>query len=136
MLQEDVRKEEKNLARKILRMLSKKNRLSKKKDFDAVFKQGRGVSGKFLFLKKRENSQAESRIGLVAPAKHFKGAVLRNKIKRRLREQTRNRLSQTKKGYDIVIVAKPGLENIDSQQAGKEVERILKRAGLYPVDGE
>ena len=112
-------------------MLFKENRLSKKKDFDEVFKEGKGTGGKVLFLKTKENDQEKSRIGFVISAKHFKDAVLRNQIKRRLREQVRNRISQIKTGYDIVIVAKPGLEDMGFQQLGEEVERILRKAGLY-----
>lgn len=111
-------------------MLPKKNRLRKEKDFERVFKQGKGFKESFLALKIIENERVESRIGFVVPKKHFKKAVLRNKLKRQLREQIRKRVLGIKGGYDVVILAREGLEKIGFQEMDKVVEKLLSKANL------
>lgn len=112
-------------------MLPRTNRLRKRKDFEEVFKEGKGFQEKFLFLKLRKNKKEESRIGFVVPKKYFKKAVLRNKLKRRLREQVRKKLPQVKKGYDIVIVGREGLEKMDFWETDEMLEKLLFKADVF-----
>jgi len=112
-------------------MLLRANRLRKKRDFEKVFKEGEGFQEKFLFLKLRENEKEESRIGFVIPKKYFRKAVLRNKLKRRLREQVRKKLPQIKKGYDIVMVGREGLEKMDFWETDEMLEKLLFKAGVF-----
>ena len=72
-------------------MLPKKNRLKNKKDFERVFKQGKGFKEDFLFFKITKNNLKENRFGFIVSLKVSKKAVLRNKVKRRLREIIKKR---------------------------------------------
>lgn len=111
-------------------MLLKQNRLKKKKDFERVFKEGKGFKEKFLALRMTENNKEESRIGFVVQKKYFKKAVLRNKIKRQLREQVRKRMAEIKRGYDVVILARAGLEKAGFGEMDKTLEKLLLKAKL------
>lgn len=111
-------------------MLPKENRLRKKKDFERVFRQGKGFKERFLALKIIENKRVESRIGFVVSKKYSKKAVLRNKFKRQLREQIRKRLKGIKGGYDVVILARGGLEKKGFQEMDEVVEKLLSKAHL------
>ena len=62
-------------------MLKKENRLKKKKDFERIYKKGRGFKGDSLFLKILENKEELTRIGIVVSKKVSKKAVQRNKLK-------------------------------------------------------
>jgi ribonuclease P protein component len=108
-------------------MLPLKNRLKNKKDFDEVFKRGKGVEGIFLFLKVNNNSLEESRFGFVVSQKVNKKAVVRNKIKRRLREIIINRKNFIKKGLDVIILAKKGAEQRTFLETQEELTRLLKK---------
>ena len=88
--------------------LSAKNRLSKKRDFDTVFKEGKTVKGSFLFLKIAGNGTQISRFGFIISSKVSRKAVLRNKIRRELSDFTRINMSKIKGGYDIMVVIKNG----------------------------
>jgi len=112
-------------------MLSKENRLKKKKDFEKVFKKGRGVNQDFLFLKFQKNNIKESRFGFLVSQKISKKAVIRNKIKRRLRGLINSNLSKIKKGNDIILVTRPGLEKNDFQSTKEMINTILKKANLF-----
>jgi len=111
-------------------MLPKENRLKKNKDFEKVFKEGKGFKEDLLVLKKVKNNLKSSRFGFVVSKTFFKKASLRNKIKRRLRELVRIKLNEIKKGIDVVIIAKPGLETKDFQEIKEIVNKLFKKAKI------
>ena len=90
--------------------MQRRNRLSRSRDFDAVYRSGRSVSTRFLVLYwfPREDGDATPRLGLAVP-KATGGAVVRNRIKRQLREAWRALLPDVPPGNDYVLIARPGL---------------------------
>lgn len=111
-------------------MLPKINRLNKKRDFEKVFKKGQGFQGDFLFLKRSANNLATSRFGIIVSQKVAKKAVARNKLRRRLANSLEKSHALEKKGVDVVLVAKPGLEKKSFQELQNILESLLERAGL------
>lgn len=85
-------------------MLPKENRLKRDKDFEAVFKKGKEVKESFLLLKFCGNNLGQTRIGFVVSKKISPKAVVRNAIKRRMRESVRKMAPGMKKGFDVVLV--------------------------------
>ena len=77
-----------------------------------MYRQGRSVSTRFLVLywfpRPADELEDEPRLGLAVP-KSVGSAVIRNRVKRQLRETWRELARQTKPGHDYVLVAKPGL---------------------------
>jgi len=106
-------------------MLQKINRLTKKKDFESIFKSGKGKKEKFLILRFKKNDLPESRFAFVVSLKVSKKAVIRNKIRRRLSEAVRLDLDKIKKGHDFVFVALPGIENQSYEEIKKNVLKCL-----------
>ena len=90
--------------------MNRRHRLSRSRDFDAVYRQGRSVSTRFLVLYwfSREEDGAGARLGLAVP-RAVGTAVVRNRIKRRLRELFRERSSELPQDHDYVLVVRPGL---------------------------
>jgi ribonuclease P protein component len=90
--------------------VQRRNRLSRSRDFDAVYRQGRSVSTRYLVLYSFERDEAgtEPRLGLAVP-KSSGGAVVRNRTKRQLREAWRSHLDRVPGGHDYVLIARPGL---------------------------
>src|SRR5438045_9543817 len=91
--------------------MQRRHRLSRSRDFDAVYRHGRSVSTRFLTLYwfAREDDDGEPRLGLSVPKKAVAGAVTRNRIKRRLRELWRARLEGLPPGRDYVRLGRPGV---------------------------
>jgi len=110
-------------------MLPQINRLKKKKDFENVFKDGKGFKEDLLYLKIKKNNLDYSRIGFIVGKNFSKKAVERNKIKRRLREIIKERIPDLKKGLDIIIVVMPKSRN-NFQELRETINRLFIKAKL------
>jgi ribonuclease P protein component len=114
--------------------MERRYRLSRSRDFDAVYRQGRSVPTRFLVLHwfAREDGDDEPRLGLAVP-RSVGSAVVRNRIKRQLREVWRARLEQLPRGRDYVLVVRPGLPEAAEAQGfdwlGQRVDEVLAKAG-------
>ncbi len=108
-------------------MLIKQNRLTKKRDFENIFKRGFGVKAGFLLLKFIPNKSDSTRFAFVVSQKVSKKAVQRNKIRRFLREEVRKRMAQVEKGFDCILVVLPGLK---LETAEGTLNDLLKQAKL------
>lgn len=111
-------------------MLPEKNRLKKRKDFERVLRYGKGIKEDFLFLKIIENKLQNSRFGFVVSQKISKKAVVRNALKRRLREVVRLNLPKIEKGLDGVFLTRPGLEQKDFHGLEIIINKLLKKANI------
>jgi ribonuclease P protein component len=112
--------------------VQRRHRLSRSRDFDAVYRHGRSVSTRFLALYwfPREEDGGEPRLGLAVP-KGTGGAVVRNRIKRQLREAWRALLPAIPGGQDYVLIVKPGLpEAVESrgfEWLKERVEEVVQK---------
>lgn len=111
-------------------MLNLKNRLRKKKDFDEVFKRGKGFYEKRISLKLAKNGLKSSRFAFVVSTKVSKSAVKRNRLRRQLQEIIRLNLDKIKPGVDAVIMTRPEAVGSDYNELAKELVMILKKARL------
>ena len=107
--------------------MNRRHRLSRSRDFDAVYRQGRSVSTRFLVLHwfaREDGADAGARLGLAVP-KAVGTAVVRNRMKRKLREIFRARSSELPQDNDYVLVVRPGLaEAAESRGHGWLTERV------------
>jgi ribonuclease P protein component len=113
--------------------VQRRHRLSRSRDFDAVYRHGRSASTRFLVLYwfAREDDGGEPRLGIAVP-KQLGTAVVRNRVKRQLRETWRDLLEGVPDGNDYVLIARPGLpEAVEARGAGwlrDRVGEVLQKA--------
>jgi len=115
-------------------------RLRSSMDFQRVRRRGRSTSGALLALgygPKPNISPGvpgnESRVGF-SISKRVGTAVVRNVIKRRLRESIRRQWSRLAPGWDIVITARTGAAGATYDELNVELCRLLERAHLLARD--
>jgi ribonuclease P protein component len=111
----------------------RRHRLSRSKDFDAVYRRGRSASGRYLVLHwfGREDDGGEPRLGLAVP-RAVGPAVARNRVKRLLREAWRELLPTVPAGNDYVLAARPGLAE-PAEARGRDwlvtqIDELLEKA--------
>ena len=112
-------------------MLPKENRLSKKKDIERVFKEGKGFKEDFLILKIVKNGLKNSRFAFIVPQQVSKKASLRNKLRRRLRELVRLKFKKIKGGLDLVFLATPGLEEKDFWELDETINKLFQKTKCF-----
>jgi ribonuclease P protein component len=122
--------------------VKRRSRLSRSRDFDAVYRHGRPVSSRYLVLysfPRAENAGTAAedvRLGL-AISRKVGGAVDRNRTKRLLREASRRVQDHLESGHDYVLVARPGLaEAAEAQGLDWLVDRLRELADQAQTAGE
>jgi ribonuclease P protein component len=116
--------------------MERRQRLSRSRDFDAVYRQGRSVSTRLLTLHwfaREDDPDGTARIGLAIP-RAVGSAVERNRLKRQLREVWSEVTDAAPAGRDYVLAARPGLADAASSR-GHEwlVEQVREVLGKVPA---
>ena len=86
--------------------------LSSPRDFATLMERGTMRSHPLLATRVLRTDLGTTRFGL-ATSRALGSAVVRNRVRRRLREAIRGMASQLRPGWDVLIVARPGLVAAD-----------------------
>jgi ribonuclease P protein component len=120
--------------------MRRRHRLSRSRDFDAVYRHGRSVASRYLVLYafRRPDDDgaaaepATARVGLAVP-RQVGDAADRNRVKRRLRaamDEIQDRLDGS---TDYILIARPGLAEAAEAQGFAwllgEVGDVVRRSG-------
>lgn len=112
----------------------KARRVRSGRDFQRVRRRGRQVSGRYLALGyvRREAAAcgAPLRAGFTV-GKRVGGAVVRNRVKRRLREIVRHAQGSLAPGWDVVLNARPPAAGATYAELEAETRNLFTRAGLW-----
>lgn len=94
-----------------------------------------GHANSCLVLYARRNHTQNNRVGITA-GKKLGGAVVRNRMKRRLREVYRLNEARFQPGWDIVVVARSRAVNASFDQLTKSYLSLAKKAGILLPEEE
>jgi ribonuclease P protein component len=114
--------------------VKRRNRLSRSRDFDAVYRKGRSFTTRYLvvYVFPREDSEDGPRLGLAVPRK-VGNAVQRNRLKRRLRAIFDELAPGLPAECDYVLSAREGLaeaaEANGARWLAESVGEALRLAG-------
>lgn len=105
-------------------------RLRDPADFERVHRQGRSWSHPLLVLVAFSPGEGgPARVGVTA-SKRVGGAVVRNRVRRRLRAAVDARYEGIAAGWDIVIVARPAAATASFAALEVALAGLLRRAGV------
>ncbi|MDG9782729.1 ribonuclease P protein component [Pseudomonas otitidis] len=111
----------------VSRGFGREKRLLVPRQFKAVFDSPSGkVPGRNVLLLARDNALDHPRLGMVIGKKSVKLSVERNRLKRQIRESFRHHL-ELLAGWDIVIVAKRGLGDLENEELKQQFGKLWKR---------
>lgn len=105
--------------------MRREQRLRERRDFDAVFREGVYLTRGPLALRARDRGDnAPARFGF-AVSSRLGGAVVRNRIKRRLRALAR---CNDAGGLDIVLIARSGAPQAGFEALRESLDALLRQA--------
>ena len=110
-------------------MLNRINRLKKRYQFNYVYKSGDHYSGEHIVLYVVSSKTKSIKVGL-AVTKKVGHAVVRNKIRRRLREIVKSQIPKLKQSYNIIVVAKENISSASFEKLSNEFFKLIKKADL------
>lgn len=111
-------------------MLPRHYRLTDDKDFTRLFKRGRSAHGRGVSLRFAPNRLDRARLAFVVSTKVSKDAVVRNTLKRRMREIVRTVLPNLAKGNDIIVTAKSDAIRMEFAELKAVLLDLLRRQRL------
>jgi ribonuclease P protein component len=116
-------------------VLPRAERLTRRKDFDAVYKRRRSWAGPLLVLYVRrhgdeQGARAETRRFGFSVSKKVGKAHVRNQVKRRLRAICRERGGGWGGGFDAVWVARSAAAGATYDELDAAAAELAARAGL------
>jgi ribonuclease P protein component len=103
--------------------------LSSPRDFAALMERGKTRSHPLLATRVLRTDLGTTRLGL-ATSRALGSSVVRNRLRRRLREAMRMLAPELRPGWDVLIVARPGLVRTNQGALVEALTRLLRRSGV------
>ena len=105
--------------------------LKKDSDFRKVYKHGKSFANRYLVMYILNNKSEYSRIGISVSKKVGK-AIIRNKVRRRIKEAYRLNIDEKiKNGYDIVFIARVAIKDADYVDIEKSMKHLIRKSDMY-----
>jgi len=110
--------------------LQKQLRLNRREDFSKVYKFGKSVANHQLVLYVLPNKEANPfRVGISA-SKKIGNAVVRNHMRRLLKEIMRLHEAEIAEHFDLVFIVRKPAVSMEYAQLEKSVFHLLRKASL------
>ena len=103
--------------------------------FRRLYSKGKSCANGYLVLYCRPNGSKENRVGLTVSAK-LGHAVVRNRIRRRLREIYRLNESKFQPGWDLVVVARGRAVDAPYKKLEKSYLHLAEKLGVLKTREE
>jgi len=103
--------------------------LTRPQDFAALQSDGTLRSHPLLSVRFLRTDLDTTRFGL-STGRKLGGAVVRNRVRRRLREALRVMAPSFQPGWDVLIIARPGIVDVDHETLVGALRRVLVRGGV------
>ena len=109
--------------------------LKKNSDFRRLYAKGKSAATPYLVVYCRKNRLDRNRAGYTVSTK-LGHAVVRNRVRRRLREIVRLNGARLVPGYDMVIVARSRAVDCEYRRLEEAYLKACRKLGLLREDGE
>jgi ribonuclease P protein component len=109
-------------------------RITSADDFGRAREQGRAFRDARLVILVRPNGLQTTRFGFIT-GKRLGKAVVRNRLRRLLREAARSLCADTRDGFDVVIIATRQAVGSSYHAIRESMQALFHRAGLLADEG-
>ena len=114
--------------------VNRKYSLKKNRDFQYIYRRGKAKGSKsmlLLFIAQRTGPVA---VGFCV-SKKIGNSVVRNRVKRRMKEAFRPEIEKLRPGSRMVFIARPPLAEAEFEQIRKTMQYLLKKSGMFKEEG-
>ncbi len=98
--------------------------------FPALFDAGKSEASRSLVMRYVPNGLEKTRVGVIAAKRTFRRAVDRTRARRLMREAFRLEREQLATGYDLVLIGRQKLTELQCQDVRSELLKLCRRAKL------
>ncbi|WP_078543252.1 ribonuclease P protein component [Litchfieldia alkalitelluris] len=107
--------------------MKKEYRIKKNKEFQSVFQHGKSTANRQFVVYVLQNELEHFRIGL-SVSKKIGNAVVRNRVKRLVRQFFLEHKELVDQNKDYVIIARKPVAEMDYAEVRSSLQHVLKRA--------
>ena len=107
--------------------MQRRHRISGTKRHSQIHREGTSAANRLLVIRYLANGLDHSRFAFVV-SKRVGNAVIRNLIKRRLREAVKS--CELASGWDAVFIARRGVQNATYSDLSRATRNLLRRSGI------
>ena len=105
-------------------------RLRKNAHFEFVYKKGKSAACRSMILIFAKNRDHRLKVGF-SVSKKLGNSVVRNRVKRRLREAFRPNLPLLLPGFDLIVIARDAARDAPFSSLADSLRYLLRKAGLF-----
>ncbi len=110
-------------------------RLRRKNEIDRCQKNGTKLHAKHFLILIIDSPTSHSRLAIAVTTKLEKRAVVRNRIKRRIREVFRHIRDQLVRPCDLVVIARKDVQSCEFADYQREIVGALRAKGYLSAKG-
>ena len=103
--------------------------IKENKDFKRLYYRGKSASQDCLVLYWRRTGAPGCRLGITVSSKVGK-AVVRNRVRRLIKESYRLMEDRIPRGYDFVVVARSRAAEADFHRVSQALEKVMTKGGV------
>ena len=106
--------------------MKKSYRIKKEKEFQHIMEKRQSFANRNFVVYVAENPNNQHfRVGL-SVGKKVGNAVMRNRIKRLIRQGLFEMKAEIKRHYNIVLIARPNIVNLSFEEVKKNLQHVFK----------
>lgn len=110
--------------------MRKAYRVKREADFQKVFHNGKSTANRqFIVYVLNKENQAHFRVG-ISVGKKIGNAVMRNSIKRKIRQSLTEMKDDLKADKDFIVIARVPAANMTTKEVKKSLSHVLKLAKM------
>lgn len=121
------------LAEKVLVFMDPAVTVKENYEFRRIYRKGKSAVSPQLVIYCQRNRRGHSRLGVSVSTK-LGCAVVRNRVRRRIREIYRLNKAKMLPGYDLIVVARDRAVETDYQKLDRTYLRLLEQLDLLRED--
>ena len=121
------------LAEKVLVFMDPAVTVKENYEFRRIYRKGKSAVSPQLVIYCQRNRRGHSRLGVSVSTK-LGCAVVRNRVRRRIREIYRLNTAKMLPGYDLIVVARVRAVETDYQKLDRTYLRLLEQLDLLRED--